>query len=152
MSFGEYNSIPLQRVIDNFKMEIVYRSDNMSEVGITARDITRPGLPLAGFFEHMDTTRIGIIGNAEHQFLASKDSDERYACVSAYFSHHPAAIVFSSNNEVFEEVLRAAQEYNIPILRSGERTSALTASVNAFARASISSEDFGSLRVIKNSS
>ena len=132
MELEEYSSIPLKSIIDHFNMEIVYQSENMMERKITARDITRPGLPLAGFFEHMDTTRIGIIGNAEHQFLSSKDSEERYQSLSAYFAYQPAAIIFTSNNDVFDEVIRAAKEHNIPILRSGERTSALTVSLVAW--------------------
>ena len=77
MELEEYNSIPLKKVIDQFKLEIICQPDNLSERVITSRDVTRPGLPLAGFYEHMDIARIGIIGNAEHQFLSSKDSAAR---------------------------------------------------------------------------
>ncbi len=132
MVLEEQNSISLGKLIKQFHLEIIYEPANMLERGITARDITRPGLPLAGFFEHMDTSRVGIIGNAEHQFLASKDSEARFESISKYFSYQPAAIIFSSNNEIFDEVIRAAKEHDIPILRSGERTSALTASIVAW--------------------
>ncbi len=63
------NSIPLQSVIDHFKLESVVLPDDISDRVITSRDVTRPGLPLNGFFDHYDSTRIAIIGNAEHQFL-----------------------------------------------------------------------------------
>ena len=129
MDFEELNSISLGEVIDHFKLEIIYAPQNMSERVITSRDVTRPGLPLAGFYEHMDIKRIGIIGNAEHQYLSSKDSADRYASLSTYFAYHPAAIIFTSDNEIFDEVIRAAEEHDIPILRTGERTSALSASL-----------------------
>ena len=132
MDFEELNSISLSEIIDHFKLEIICSPLNLSERVITSRDVTRPGLPLAGFYEHMDTKRIGIIGNAEHQYLSSKDSAERYKSLSTYFSYHPAAIIFSSNNEIFEEAIRAAEEYDIPILRTGERTSALSAALVAW--------------------
>ena len=129
MEHEEYNSIPLQKVIDHFKLEVIFQPADLADRVITSRDVTRPGLPLAGFFEHMDPERIGIIGNAEHQYLSSKDSAARYDSLSAYFSYHPAAIIFSSNNEIFDEVMQAAEEHNIPILRTGERTSNLSASI-----------------------
>jgi len=132
MDFEELNSISLQEIIDHFKLEIICQPVNLAERVITSRDVTRPGLPLAGFYEHMDTARIGIIGNAEYQYLSSKDSASRYESLSKYFSYHPAAIIFSSNNEIFEEVYRAAEEYDIPIFRTGERTSALSASLVAW--------------------
>ena len=132
MDFEELNSISLSEIIDHFKLEIICSPLNLSERVITSRDVTRPGLPLAGFYEHMDTKRIGIIGNAEHQYLSSKDSAERYKSLSTYFSYHPAAIIFSSNNEIFDEAIRAAEEYDIPILRTGERTSALSAALVAW--------------------
>ena len=132
MDFEELNSISLSEIIDHFKLEIICSPQNLCERVITSRDVTRPGLPLAGFYEHMDTKRIGIIGNAEHQYLSSKDSAERYKSLSTYFSYHPAAIIFSSNNEIFEEAIRAAEEYDIPILRTGERTSALSAALVAW--------------------
>ena len=132
MDFEELNSISLSEIIDHFKLEIICSPLNLSERVITSRDVTRPGLPLAGFYEHMDTKRIGIIGNAEHQYLSSKDSAERFKSLSTYFSYHPAAIIFSSNNEIFDEAIRAAEEYDIPILRTGERTSALSAALVAW--------------------
>jgi len=129
MDFEEFNSIPLQEVIDHFKLEIICQPENLSERVITSRDVTRPGLPLAGFYEHMDTSRIGIIGNAEYQYLSSKDSAARYESLSTYFAYHPAAIIFTSNNEIFDEVIQAAKEYDIPVLRTGERTSPLSTSI-----------------------
>ena len=129
MELEEFNSISLQKIIEHFKLEIICQPGDLSECAITSRDVTRPGLPLAGFFEHMDTARIGIIGNAEHQYLSSMDSKARYESLSAYFSYHPAAIIFSSNNEIFDEVIRAAEEQRIPILRTSERTSPFSASL-----------------------
>ena len=129
MELEELNSIPLQELIDHFHLEIVYAPQDMADRTIVSRDVTRPGLPLAGFYGHLDAKRIGIIGNAEHQYLSSMDEDKRYDSVSAYFSYKPAVIIFSSDNEVFPEVMRAAEEYAIPILRTAERTSVFSAAL-----------------------
>lgn len=129
MSSEEVNSIPLQEIIDYFHLETIYLPDDIADRAIVSRDVNRPGLPLTGFFDHFDATRIAIIGNAEHQYLASKDADARYESLAAYFSHNPAAIVFSSSNSVFDEVIRAGEEYGIPILRTAEHSSSFMAAL-----------------------
>lgn len=129
MANEELNSIPLQEVIDHFHLENIYLPDDIADRTITSRDVTRPGLPLTGFFDHFDATRIAIIGNAEHQFLAAKDSDERYRSIAEYFAHTPAAIIFSSSNSVFDEMIGAAKEYGIPILRTDIHSSSFMAAL-----------------------
>ena len=132
MELEEFNSISLQEIIKNFKLEIVYETADLADRAITNRDVTRPGLPLAGFFEHMNINRVALIGNAEHRYLSSMDSEARYRSLDAYMAYQPPAIIFTSQNEVFDEVIRAAKEHNIPILRTAERTSAISASLVAW--------------------
>ncbi len=132
MENEEFNSIPLTEVIDHFHLEGVSLPEDIEDRVIISRDVTRPGLPLNGFFDHHDSNRIAIIGNAEHQFLASKDPANRLSAVSEYFAHKPACIVFSSSNAVFPEVLRAAKDYGIPILSTAEPSSSFMAAVIAW--------------------
>ncbi|MBQ8577956.1 MAG: HPr(Ser) kinase/phosphatase [Clostridia bacterium] len=129
MENEELNSIPLQQVIDHFRLETVWLPEDIADRTIVSRDVNRPGLPLTGFFDHFDAKRIAIIGNAEHQYLASRDPDGRYQSIADYFAHKPAAIVFSSSNFVFDEVIRAGKEYGIPIMRTELHSSAFMAAL-----------------------
>ena len=127
----EIYSIPLTELCKEFSLETIYAPQNFESIMITSPDISRPGLALAGFFEIFDPARIQIIGNAEHRYLTSLDRPERWKRISDYINAHPVAVVFSTGNPVFEEMVQAATAAGIPILRSKEKTSPLMASMIA---------------------
>ena len=127
----EIYSIPLSEVCKEFSLEIIYAPKNFESIMVIQPEISRPGLALTGFFEIFDAGRIQIIGNAEHRYLESLSPEERLSHIDNYIEAHPVAVVFSSNNEVFEEMLQAAERFGVPILRSKENTSPLMASMIA---------------------
>ena len=43
--------------------------DGNGSLTLTAEEINRPGLQLAGYFDHFVPERIQVIGNAENTFL-----------------------------------------------------------------------------------
>ena len=127
----EVYSIPLTELCKEFSLETVYVPANYESIMVTTPDISRPGLALAGFFEIFDPARIQIIGNAEHRYLESLDPESRWKRISDYINAHPIAVVFSTDNPVFEEMIQAADKVGVPILRSKEKTSPLMASMIA---------------------
>jgi HPr kinase/phosphorylase len=86
---------------------------------------------LAGFFDVFEPTRIQIIGYAERCYLDQLADDERRRRIVDFVNARPVAVVYSTGAPVFEEMLQAAQQMNVPILRSQERTSALMATMIA---------------------
>ena len=127
----EVYSIPLTELCKEFSLETVYVPANYESIMVTTPDISRPGLALAGFFEIFDPARIQIIGNAEHRYLESLDPESRWKRISDYINARPIAVVFSTDNPVFEEMIQAADQVGVPILRSKEKTSPLMASMIA---------------------
>ena len=127
----EFFSIPLSELCKEFSLEQVYVPDNFDSIMVVNPDISRPGLALTGFFEIFDADRIQIIGNAEHRYLQSLDPDTRRQNIDKYINAHPVAVVFSTGNPVFEEMILAAERVGVPLLRSKETTSPLLASMIA---------------------
>ena len=127
----EIYSIPLSDICKEFSLEVVFAPPNFESIMITSPEISRPGLALAGFFEIFDPDRIQIIGNAEHRYLESLGHELRQQHIFNYINAHPVAVVFSTNNHVFDEMIQAADQLGVPILRSKERTSPLMASMIA---------------------
>ena len=125
----ELYSIPLSDLCKEFSLEIVYAPDHFESIMITSSEISRPGLALAGFFEIFDASRIQIIGNAEHLYLASLTPEERLDRITNYINARPVAVVFSTSGEIFEELLKAAMLTGGPVLRSHETTSSLMATM-----------------------
>ena len=127
----EIYSIPLTEVCQEFSLEQIYVPANFDSIMITNPEINRPGLALSGFLELFDSTRIQIIGNAEYRYLNSLDLDTRRRNIDTYINAQPVAVIFSTGNQVFEEMIQAAERVGVPILRSKETTSPLMASIIA---------------------
>ena len=127
----EVYSIPLSELCTEFALEPVYIPDNFEEIMITTPEVSRPGLALAGFFEIFDAVRIQVIGNAEHRYLECLDAAERLRRIEDYISAGPVAVVYSADGEIFDEMLRAARQHGVPLLRSHEKTSPLMATMIA---------------------
>ena len=45
-------SVPLKTLVQAFKLEVTYASTDFDSIRITVEDVARPGLQLAGFFDH----------------------------------------------------------------------------------------------------
>ena len=117
---SEPYSIPLHEVTDHFGLKIVTKPDNYDQVAVFSKDVTRPGLPLAGFFGYYDGTRIEVIGKMEHLFLSQMEKEERASRLNAFFARHPVAVILTSGLEVFDEMLTAAQNNGVTLLCTTE--------------------------------
>ncbi|MCR4689055.1 MAG: HPr(Ser) kinase/phosphatase [Saccharofermentans sp.] len=118
-----FSSVFLSEVVKAFDLEVVYDSGDINERRLLVADCTRPGLQLAGYYEHFGPDRIQIIGNMEHAYLDHLESDERLASVSALFEKKIPAVVITRDHKVHKEILDAAKEYKTPILRTNQATS-----------------------------
>ena len=53
----------LTELVQKFNMIPLYRSTDYESVQITVSDISRPGLQLAGFFDHFEPMRVYVLGH-----------------------------------------------------------------------------------------
>lgn len=124
-------SITLEKLINELQFEEVYMPVPSKQIKITNREVNRPGLALAGFLTVFEPTRIQIIGRAEMQYLFEIGRDLADARLEAFFAQKPVAVIITTNFEIGEEVLTHAKKYNVPILRTKEKTSPTMASLIA---------------------
>ena len=118
-----YSSIFLSQIVERFELEVVYDSGDIEERRITVADVTRPGLQLAGYYDHFGPDRLQIVGNMEHAFLNNLTSEDRKKSVSTLFEKDIPALIITRNHEVQTEILEAAEETKTPVLRTAEATS-----------------------------
>ncbi len=128
---AESYSISLEKLCTEFRLETIYTPTPLADIPITTPEVMRPGLALAGFFEIFDAARVQIIGNAERRYLESLSDDERRRHIFDYIHAHPLAVIYSTSGEVFPDMMEAAMEAGVPILRSPEKTSPLMATIIA---------------------
>ena len=56
-------SVPLKTLVEEFHLDIAYAASDYSSIRITVEDVSRPGLQLAGFFDHYEPMRLQVMGN-----------------------------------------------------------------------------------------
>jgi len=130
MQSKEY-SIKLTEVADRFKLVPVYVPDNYEDILVFRSDISRPGLPFAGFFTDFENERLQVVGNMEHSYLASLSSDERRASLKKFFSYDVKAVIVTTDLEIFPELLEEATNSKTPLFLSESHTSALMSTITS---------------------
>ena len=58
-------SVPLSELVEEFHLERLYESSDFSKIRVTIDDVSRPGLYLAGFFDHFEPMRLYVRGTVE---------------------------------------------------------------------------------------
>lgn len=115
--------ITLERLIEELEFEVIYKSTDSASLKIYSNEITRPGLPIVGYFEKFAPERLQIIGSSEWHYYEELPDTLRYDSIDKYFAYPIPALIFSRNLEVFPEVIELAKKHNRTILRSHKQTS-----------------------------
>ncbi len=129
---AENFKVSLRKVIDEFKLEIIYIHKNAEEIMIDETDVNRPGLQLMGFYEYFNPERIQIIGKVEFAYLSSIDEKTRRERLQLLFAQRLPALIITRELPYFAEMLELAKEYEVPLLRSKESTSNFMSGLIAF--------------------
>ena len=127
----EEYSISLEKVIKEYSLEVIYQKEGEKTL-ITKNEVSRPGLALSGFFGHFEPSRIQIIGKGEAEYITSMAETERLDSIRNFMSKHPVAVIYTSNMDIHPEVKTAAEEFGVPLLRTGRTTSEFQAALIAF--------------------
>lgn len=122
-------SIALTSLAKDFDLEPIFLPDNIADIRITRSDVSRPGLPLAGFFDAFVKERIQLIGNMEHSYLSSLTPEQRASSLDTFFSHNVVCALVTSGLDIFDEMLDAAKKYGTPLYRTQIHTSDISATL-----------------------
>ena len=130
-------SVPLKALVQEFKLEVAYASTDFESIRITVEDVARPGLQLAGFFDHYEPMRLQVMGNVEMSYLTKLEPSGRSAIFDRLFSYKFPALIIARNIPPHEEMLVMAKKHNITILRSDMATSMLCSSIITFLKGAL---------------
>ncbi len=125
----EKYTVALSDIIAEYKLEEIHMPTPAQKIFICTPQVNRPGLPLAGFFDHFEKARIEIIGKVEHLFLSQLAEAEREKSLDAFFAAAPVAVVVTTGLPIFDEMLACAEKYKVPLLRTERKTSDFMASL-----------------------
>ncbi|MCQ4022243.1 MULTISPECIES: HPr(Ser) kinase/phosphatase [unclassified Ruminococcus] len=125
-------TVPLSEIIKELALETEYTPCDTKEILISSRDVTRPGLELTGFMEFFDPQRIILFGNTETGFLNKYGSEQKFHVLERLCKLKPPAIIVTRNLQPFDELMKASKMHGVPILRSSDTTSALSAALVSY--------------------
>lgn len=112
------------------ELEIVY--EGRGSVTLNSISVSRPGLQLTGYFKHFDHSRVQVIGKAEHEYLTMSPRAAVIANLEELFSREIPCLIFSRLLEISDDVLKLAEKYRCPILRSDKITTVLVNEITLY--------------------
>lgn len=130
-------SIPLRTLVEKLGLEIVYASTDYNSVRLTVEDVARPGLQLAGYFDHYEPMRLQVMGNVELSYVSKLSIQDRAVAYDRLFSYKFPALLIARNLEADAQCLAMAKKHNITILRSPAPTSTIVSTIISYLKAAL---------------
>ena len=125
-------SVSLAKLLKDNPFETLYLPKDPSEIFISSRDVNRPGLILSGYENFFDSGRFNYLGRTEIEYINSFPENERLGKVELFMSKKPACIVVARNLPCPKEILKLAETYEVPVLRTSDATSSSMAAIIAY--------------------
>lgn len=118
-------------VKDMFELSLVSGQEGIGR-HISVSDISRPGLEMAGYFTHYPANRVQLLGKTELSFFDMLLPHERMERMKKLCSPETPAIIISHGMNVPEELKKAANEENVPVLTTKMTTTRFSSLLTNF--------------------
>ncbi len=133
----DINSVPLTTLVREFGLEVAYASTDYESIRLTVVDVARPGLQLAGYYDHFEPMRLQVMGNVEMSYLQKLTAQERAMTFDRLFSYKFPALLISRNMTPGPQCLEMAKKHNVTLLRSREATSTIVSDIIAYLKSAL---------------
>ncbi len=125
------NSVKVLDLVQEFALEVTCGEEGLDRK-ITVADLYRPGLEMAGYFTYYPKERVQILGKTELSFFESLSSEQRMERMRMLCQPETPCICISRGLDVPIELMHAANEMKIPVLRSSTTTTMLASRITGF--------------------
>ena len=122
-------SVPLSELVEEFHLEKLYESSDYHKIHVTVDDVSRPGLYLAGFFDHFEPMRLYVCGTVESAYLEKLSSEERRIIFDHFMSYKIPALIIARGIQALPECLEMAEKHNVTVLSCKDTTSYIVSSL-----------------------
>ncbi|MBE6976634.1 MAG: HPr(Ser) kinase/phosphatase [Ruminococcaceae bacterium] len=130
-------SVPLKKLVEEFSLEVAHAATDFDAIRVTVEDVARPGLQLAGYFDHFEPMRLQIMGNAEMSYLGKLSAEQRSEIFDRLFAYKFPALLIARDLLPDNECLEMAKKYNVTLLRSHEPTSTIISAIITYLKAAL---------------
>ena len=133
----DIHSVLLSTLVQEFGLEVVYAATDYDTIRLTVVDVARPGLQLAGYYDHFEPMRLQVMGNVETSYLQKLTDDERLMTYDRLFSFKSPAILIARDIVPDPQCVEMARKHNISLLRSKQATSAIVSDIIAYLKSAL---------------
>lgn len=125
-------SVKVKDLLKMSRLSQEYGDKVLLEKEIKTSDISRPGLEMTGYFDFYTPERIQLIGMKEWSYLMKMSSHNRHQVLLKMFQPETPVIIIARNLEIPKEMIDAADEKRVAILRSKASTSRLSGEISSY--------------------
>ena len=133
----EIYSVPLKQLTEEFKLDVAFAATDFDSIRLTVEDVARPGLQLAGYFDHFEPMRLQVMGNVEMSYLSKLTDGERAVIFDRLMSYKFPALLIARDIPPDPQCLEMAKKHNVTLLRSKEATSTIISAIITYLRAAL---------------
>ena len=133
----ENYSVPLTTLVREFNLQIAYAATDYEKIRLTVEDVARPGLQLAGYFDHFEPMRLQVLGNVETSYLSKLSAAERLIIFDRLFSFKIPALLIARILSADAECVAMAKKHDVTLLRCREATSTIVSAILAYLKAEL---------------
>ena len=134
-------SVRLEKIVAEHELTVAYRATDYDRVCIDNWDVSRPALPLAGFYDYFDAGRVQVIGKLEITYLSEMSAEARAMSVDHFLSSGVRFCIIAHGMPVPREMMEAAERRDVTLLTTEQSTSDFMAelimSLNKIGRAHV---------------
>ena len=116
-------SVGLEKLVAEHDLTVAYRAADFDQVRIDNWDVSRPALPLAGFYDYYNAQRVQLIGKLEITYLAEMSHTARKMSLEHFISSGIRFFIVAHGMPLPEEMLEAAKTHDVTILTTEQSTS-----------------------------
>lgn len=125
-------SVKVKDLLKTSRLSQEYGDKVLLEKEIKTSDISRPGLEMTGYFDFYTPERIQLIGMKEWSYLMKMSSHNRHQVLLKMFQPETPVVIIARNLEIPKEMIDAADEKQVAILRSKASTSRLSGEISSY--------------------
>ena len=137
MDMYDIHSVQLTTLVRDMGLEVAYASTDYEKIRLTVEDVARPGLQLAGYYDHFEPMRLQVMGNVEISYLQKLTENERAMTFDRLFSFKIPALLISRHIAPGPQCMEMARRHNITILRSKDATSTVISDIIAYLKSAL---------------
>ena len=130
-------SVPLSDLVKEFDLIVEFASTDYDSIRLTVEDVSRPGMQLAGFFDHFDPMRLQVLGNVETSYLARLSEEACASILDRLFSYKFPAMLITRNITPIPQCIEMAKKHNVTLLRATDRTSTMVSAIITYLKSAL---------------